>query len=105
MLRSSYATSVHTGTVFAYGQTASGKTHTMMGGWVWVGGATREEWRAVERMCQCIAGNGDKCVEGIVQRAVQEIFALIAKVGRFSPITYSPFISPHVSMHLLLFVG
>ena len=27
-----YATSVHTGTVFAYGQTASGKTHTMMGG-------------------------------------------------------------------------
>ncbi|CEL93697.1 unnamed protein product [Vitrella brassicaformis CCMP3155] len=42
------------GTVFAYGQTASGKTHTMM-------------------------GNGDKCVKGIVQRAVQEIFALIAK--------------------------
>ena len=30
-----------------------------------------------------------------MQRAVQEIFALIAKVGRFSPLTYSPFISPH----------
>ena len=45
--------SFFTGTLFAYGQTSSGKTYTMM---------------------------GDQCTEGVIPKAVGEIYEYIEKV-------------------------